>query len=325
VTSPSLPTGAILAAVYYTDVGLWRVSNGAFLCWLRGHECQASASFSPDGHILASRADDKTVWLWRVSDGALLRRLKGHAKLACSVAFSPDGSLVASGSYDGFARLWRVSVRTAVTGFGGGAQGMVGECDVLPRWLRPRLWEGYHHTAWWVSDGKLLRTLEDMGPVLSVVYSPYGSLLASFSGYYEGEEEECMVRVWRTSDGTLVYTLKGRWLGTRPMAFSPDGELLASWCADQMVRLWRAIDGKLLRTLEGHTRTVESVAFSPDGFLLASGSYMDRTVRVWRVSDGVLVRTLEHTQPVWCVAFSPDGGILASGSGDGTVRLWGLL
>jgi WD40 repeat protein len=66
------------------------------------------------------------------------------------------------------------------------------------------------------------------------------------------------------------------------VAFSPDGQTLASGSVDNTVRLWRVADGALLRTLEGHTDLVWSVAFSPDGTLLASGSW-DGTVRLWGV------------------------------------------
>lgn len=68
------------------------------------------------------------------------------------------------------------------------------------------------------------------------------------------------------------------------MAFSPNGELLASGSLDDTVWLWQVKDGKLLSTLKGHTGTVFSVTFSPDGSTLPSGSG-DGTVRLWGVRE----------------------------------------
>jgi len=57
--------------------------------------------------------------------------------------------------------------------------------------------------------------------------------------------------------------------GVWSLAFSPDGQMLASGSADNTIRLWRVSDGAPLRTLKGHTNVVTSVAFSPDGQTLA--------------------------------------------------------
>ncbi len=66
------------------------------------------------------------------------------------------------------------------------------------------------------------------------------------------------------------------------VAFSPDGNYLASCSGDWTVKLWSVESQKEVITLQGHSSPVYSVAFSLDGKYLASGSY-DKTVKLWNV------------------------------------------
>jgi WD40 repeat protein len=66
------------------------------------------------------------------------------------------------------------------------------------------------------------------------------------------------------------------------IAFSPDGEMLASGSDDKTIKLWDLQTGQEIVTLYGHSSYVESVAFSPDSKTLVSGGY-DKTVKVWQL------------------------------------------
>jgi WD40 repeat protein len=113
---------------------------------------------------------------------------------------------------------------------------------------------------------------------------------------------------------------KNRLEGHQNVAFSPDGQTIASWRDDNTIKLWSR-EGELLHTLKGHQDSVLSVAFSPDGQTIASGSD-DNTIKL-RSRKGKLLHTLRgHQYSVLSVAFSPDGQTIASGSGDNTIKLW---
>ncbi|PSB08749.1 hypothetical protein C7B76_26110, partial [filamentous cyanobacterium CCP2] len=106
------------------------------------------------------------------------------------------------------------------------------------------------------------------------------------------------------------------------VAFSPDGQHLATSDADGEIRLWRVADGTQRLAMREALNWVWSVVFSPDSQTIAS-SGEDPIIRLWEVQTGDCIQELEgHTNWVWSVAFSPDGQYLASGSEDQTIRLW---
>ncbi len=116
----------------------------------------------------------------------------------------------------------------------------------------------------------------------------------------------------------LRHTLRGY---TKAIAWSPDGQMIASPSKDKTIRIWDAVSGKVLKVLKGHESWVFSVAWSPDGQMLASGS-SDKTIRIWNSETGKVLKVLEDETTVYSVAWSPDGQMLASGSEDETIRLW---
>jgi len=120
----------------------------------------------------------------------------------------------------------------------------------------------------------------------------------------------------------LVRTLRGHEGFIARLAWSADGNTLASPSEDKTIRLWNAETGECLRKLAGHENTVWSVAFDRGGRTLASVSE-DKTIRMWDVASGQFLCALEgHKASVECVTFDRRGRTLASGSGDRTVMLW---
>lgn len=106
------------------------------------------------------------------------------------------------------------------------------------------------------------------------------------------------------------------------VAFSPDGEFLATGDGQNEIHLWQVRDRKKVQTFRGHEDWVKKITFSPDGRLLASASG-DRIIKLWNVETGNWLNDLSsHTQRLMSITFSSDGEFLASVSEDRTVKLW---
>ena len=121
-----------------------------------------------------------------------------------------------------------------------------------------------------------------------------------------------------------VHTLVGHSNAVTSVAFSPDGQTLASGSEDKTIEMWKLEAGKRWYTLTGHSDWVTCVTFSPDGRTLAS-SGRDRTIHIWDLNKGKWWYALRgHADRVSAVAFSPNGQVLASSSRDKTVQLWDL-
>ncbi|EPE06576.1 wd-repeat protein [Ophiostoma piceae UAMH 11346] len=158
----------------------------------------------------------------------------------------------------------------------------------------------------------------------ALVFSPTRSMIREL---FKVEEPNWLIKkpVMEADWNACLQTLEGHHGYVRSVAFSADGNYIASASDDETVKIWGTTSGACIQTLEGHHSSVRSVAFSADGNYIASASY-DKTVKVWETTSGACIQTLEgYNDSVTSVAFSADGNYLASVSNDKTVKIWDTM
>ena len=156
------------------------------------------------------------------------------------------------------------------------------------------------------------------GSVKTVAYSPVNSsLIASAGGSHT-------VKLWDLHNDTVT-TLGSHSDVVNAVAFSPNGQLLASGSDDYICKLWDVLLKRQIATFEhinNRSRSqIKTVDFSADSKLLATAGI---DVKLWDVNTRSEISTLEHGRWVWAVAFSSDGRFLATGDENGQVNVWDI-
>jgi ribosome assembly protein 4 len=126
-----------------------------------------------------------------------------------------------------------------------------------------------------------------------------------------------------------THTLPGHTDAVLCVAFSPDGQNLASGGGDTVLRFWDVFSGLPKHTCRGHKHHVLSVAWSPDSRLLASADFKGK-IQIWDPATGKPtsgVAIAGHRGHVTSLVWEPHHlnaacNRFASSSKDHTVKIW---
>ena len=258
-------------------VKLWNLREKV-LTTFGGHTDKVNdVVFSPDGETLASGSDDKTFKLWRIPEQQHIATLE-HIPIAgqpastvTSVAFSPDGKTLATAGYQ-TVKLWDLSDNTVSHTFQ--HDGWVDAVVFSPNGERLATVDGKQIKIWNVETKQITAQLEgDDEWIGAIAFSPDSRTFVDAGA-------DGIVTLRRVSDWS-VYSRIRVYASVADLAFSPDGEILAS--AAQDIDFWSVETGEKLASLTNHDDWVEAVAFSSDGTTLVSSGRNDGVLHVQNV------------------------------------------
>ncbi len=130
-----------------------------------------------------------------------------------------------------------------------------------------------------------------------------------------------MVKVFSTKDGSLAFKMKKHTDWVTAVAFSPNGEWLATADRNGGVVIWDADNGLEIHMLAGHKSAVTALSWRPDSKLLASVSE-DGSAKIWEMNEGKQVRTWNpHPGGVLSINYTHDGRVVTCGR-DNQVAAW---
>ncbi|KAI0322860.1 WD repeat protein [Amylostereum chailletii] len=306
------PDGKYIAVTNDTHVQVWRTPNhivrefAPFVLhrtYTGHHDEVLSIEWSPDSKCFITTSRDMTGRLFTLDpvDGFRPKTFAGHKDSVLHAYFSADAKTIYTVSRDGtkvVCTTFHQASGLLIVGFSSGVFGL---------WEMPSF-TNVHTLS--ISQEK----------ISSVAVNPSGEWLAF------GARKLGQLLVWEWQSESYILKQQGHFFDMNALAYSPDGQYIATGGDDGKVKLWNTHSGFCVITFSQHTSAVSAVQFAGQGQVLFSAS-LDGTVRAFDLVRYRNFRTFTSPSPVQfsSLAVDPSGEVVAAGSTDSfEVFLWSV-
>ncbi|XP_033745921.1 transducin beta-like protein 3 [Pecten maximus] len=256
--------------------------------------------------------------------------LQGHSDIVLSVCVHHKDHLIASSSKDNSIRLWKMDADTGRVKCVAVGQGHTHAVNTMAfSWLNARtiVSGGQDSTlkVWDIPDKLDIQTVVSLHSKItekahdkdinSIAMAPNDKFIASGS-------QDKTVKIWNTSDLSLLGVMRGHKRGIWCLQFSPVDQCLATSSADGTIKIWSLSDFLCVKTFEGHDSSVLRVIFLNRGMqLMSCGS--DGLLKLWTIKNNECVKTFdEHDNKIWALCSNKQENQIITGGADSTVIVW---
>ena len=266
---------------------IWETSSGRLIHSFTEYSGHVNCvTFSPDGRVLATGSEDKTIKFWNVETGEKLSTISEGIGKVSSIAFSPDGQTLAIGNLNNAVKLLNVAVGETlktlleerktilialITPVQFSPDGQSLASISLPPLNDSCIVVWNLKTQQKPREFRFRTTLPEF---CDMAFHPNSRLLAV--------PDEKIIRLWNIETGYELDSFSEHVNTACAVAFSPNGQILASGDMGGSIKLWDATTMCELSTLNGHTGRIYSITFSSDNQFIVSGSE-DKTVKIWQM------------------------------------------
>jgi WD40 repeat protein len=278
--------------------------------------------YAPNQNEIYAVQNDGTLAVYSATQAERITSVVIHPDFNGDVTYQDERGWLAVGGADGTIKVWNIAERTSLVTLeahdgivlaltfdsSGERLASTGDDQLV------KVWDWQNRTALYEFDHIDINAEQ-------VAIAPAGNQVVSATASY--------VAVWDTESDDLLYSLAIERGGANDiLAYSPDGQRIASGGGISDLLIWEADTGDVLAQLPEVSGNRLSGVFGADGRLLLT-SVLDRAVSLWdlqRANEETVPRaTLDiGTRRIVRADWTEDGFLMLFFDVDGVVYVWGI-